>query len=254
MAALTRLEAVSICSAQYSQESMAPLERLPRLQSAAFSGCEVLPGCLSRLTGLRRLGLDCQYVFAGHVEALLRLSQLTCLALTSVTDEDVALPGALQQMSQLRALAWFVCGPPEDPLTGRQPVLAVPDGPWLGRLQQLEADVLDVAAILPSATSLEQLSLAASPAWQDPEGSMQQLTDALRCAAALPRLREVSVHAQWSPHAAAPAAVLEALAGSPAHLHWTAESDLSNHSALQGMLFEEGGIQRMRGYAVSLRM
>lgn len=235
MSALTRLEALSICQTDYEREGMALLERLPRLQSAAFSSCFALPGCLSRLTGLLRLCLNQQTVYARDVDALPHLSQLTCLALMGVTDEDGALAAALPDMPQLRALAWFVYGA-EVPHEVGQPLLPVPSGPWLGSLQHLEADYWHLAAALPCATSLQQLSLAAD--WLSGE-AMSRLTGVVRCAAALPLLRELNVHVDWSTITAPPASVLEALADSRLRLQWI-QTDLLNDSALQHLFYDDG--------------
>lgn len=252
VSALTRLETLSISATDYSWDSMAPLERLPCLRSAAFGELEALPACLSRLTGLQRLCLHSQAVCARDADALPRLSQFTCLVLNAVTDEDEALAAALQQAPQLHALAWFVCGPYGPQGYGQQPVLAVPGGPWLGSLQQLEADVGDVAAMLPSATSLQQLSLAHETWWHDREEGEQQLAGVLRCAAALPLLRDISVHVDWS--TPPPASALEALAGSRARLQWV-KSNLQNDLVLERPFFEDvGGACAILGYLASVRM
>lgn len=232
MSTLTRLEALTVCETDYAREGMALLQRLPRLQSAAFSSGFALPGCLSRLTGLRRLCLSHLTVYTSDVDALLHLSQLTLLVLMGVTDEDEALAAGLQHMTQLRALAWLVYGPHRPGQCG-QPVLPVPRGPFLGGLQHLEADAWQLEGVLPCATSLEQLSLGAEfvrGAPREPE-----LTGAVRCAAALPLLRKINVYADWARH---PASVLEALAGSRARLQWIAD-DLLNNSPLERLFYYE---------------
>lgn len=222
---LTRLQAVSLCEVCFSNESMELLDRLPRLRSAAFCNCEMLPECLCRLTGLVQLCLEDQAVYASNVNALLHLSQLTCLVLLRAIDEDTALAAALPRMPQLRALSWCAYG--SHLPAGGFPVLPVPGGPWLGSLLRLEADPGDLPAVLPSATSLQELSLDASIVVGD--DVMQQVADVARCAAAVPQLCRLTVCTQpFGPPP--PPVVLTALAGSRACLEWI-ETDTPHNSA-----------------------
>ncbi len=192
----------------------------------------MLPDCLSQLTGLQQLRLAQNHIRASHAGALGQLSKLTCLALLKLTAEHgVALP----PLPQLRALAWDVFG-------GGAP-MPLPPGTWLSALQHLETSDSRLAASLPTlahATSLTLLSVQAvmTPATQADD--VQQLAGILRCVALLPQLSAVEVYVGSAPGigAAAPAALHEALAGSPARLLWSNARLLDGVSALD-RLFED---------------
>lgn len=247
MSALTRLQALSLQETDLS-EGMELLARLPRLRSASFSNCSMLPGCLSMLTGLQQLCIHSMDVHASDSQALLHLTQLTCLALMLVTDravdedaEDAALPAVLLRLPQLRALAWFVYMPPLDRWSMGQQAEELPAGAWLGRLQHLEAEYRQLAASLPFATSLRQLGVDADfTCTLHPEQDLEEVAGVLRCAAALPLLRDIRVHVNLS-SATPPASVLEALDASPARarLHWL-RGDLLDDSLLARLFYEEG--------------
>lgn len=242
VSSLTRLKALSVFEASYSDDSMALLARLPRLCSVDFYSCEWLPDCLSRLTGLERLCIDYQTIYARDADALPHLCQLTCLVLEGVTDHDAALAAALPRMPQLRALAWSVLGRHRPNFPG-QPVLPPPGGPWLGRLLHLEADPWALEGLLPGATALRELGLDANLNIQtEPEEMMESVAEAARAAVALPALRQLSVYigpCYGEPDAASPPppSVLAALAGSRVHLQWI-ETELSNGSPLKRQFYE----------------
>lgn len=253
LTALARLEPLCLSGTNFG-EGVGLLARLPRLRSAAFTSCEWLPACLSRLTGLQRLCINDMAVTVDS-QALLHLTQLTCLALMQVTDEaadieEAALAAVLPRLPQLRALAWFVMGPVR-PDGRSQELVPLPGGAWLGRLQHLEAEDWQLAASLPFATSLQRLGVDADLGFQHREQVVEELAGLLRCAAALPQLRDVSAHLHFWPLPTPPAASVEALAGSPARLHWL-DTDLLNDSALERLFCREEG-QYPRLYVSRIR-
>lgn len=150
VAALTRLQQLTLQDAQFESSGHAALAALHSLRHLRLDGCFSLPSNLSELTWLEAFSLqnDDDQMQEGSSQTLLsalpQLTRLTYLALDSMKGLESP-PAALAGLTHLHTFVWLDAISPQ--LEGSD--AALPGGPWLGSLRRLAAPAQLLANSLP---------------------------------------------------------------------------------------------------------